>query len=68
MLTYGANISDAYRRAAVQVDKLLKGAKAADLPFEQPGKFDLAVNMKTANALGLRIPESILVRVTRIIR
>jgi len=68
LLTYGPDISDAYRRAATQVDKLLKGAKPADLPFEQPGKFELAVNMKTAKALGLRVPRSIMVRVTRIIQ
>jgi len=59
---------DAYKRAAVQVDKLLRGAKAADLPFEQPAKFDLIVNMKTAKLLKLRIPESIMVRVTRIVQ
>jgi putative ABC transport system substrate-binding protein len=68
LLTYGPDMVDAYKRAAVQVDKLLRGAKAGDLPFEQPAKFDLVVNMKTAKLLGLRIPESIMVRVTRIVQ
>ena len=57
-----------FQRAAVQVDKILKGAKPANLPWEQPTKFELVVNIKTAKALGIRIPESIMLRATRLIR
>jgi putative tryptophan/tyrosine transport system substrate-binding protein len=68
LLTYGADYIDVYKRAASHVDKILKGAKPANLPWEQPTKFELAVNMKTAKALGLKIPESIMVRATKVIR
>ena len=59
--------TDLYRDAATFVDKILKGAKPADLPVQQPTRFDLVINMKTAKALGLKIPGSILVRATQVI-
>ena len=67
MLSYGPNFPDLYRRAAEYVDKILRGAKPADLPIEQPTKFDLIVNLTTAKALGLTIPESFLIRADRVI-
>jgi len=68
LLTYGALSSEMYKRGAMQVNRILRGAKPADLPFEQPTKFELVVNMKTAKELGLTIPETIVVRATRVIR
>jgi putative ABC transport system substrate-binding protein len=68
LVAYGVNIPQAYRRAAYYVDKILRGTKPGDLPVEQPTKFDLVVNLKTAKALGLAIPQSILVRADEIIR
>ena len=62
LLSYGPNLPDLFRRAATYVDRILKGAKPADLPVEQPAKFDLVVNMRTAKALGLTIPPSLLAR------
>lgn len=62
LISYGADVQDIYRRAAVFVDKILKGAKPADMPVEGPGRIDLAVNLKVAKALGLTIPMSILLR------
>jgi len=68
LMSYGPNIPDSYRRSATQVDKILKGAKPADLPMEQPTKFDFAVNLKTAQALGLTMPQSVLLQATEVIQ
>jgi ABC-type uncharacterized transport system substrate-binding protein len=67
LMSYGPNFPDLYRRAAEFVDKILRGAKPADLPVEQPTKFDLVLNLTTANVLGLTIPESFLLRATEVI-
>ena len=68
LLSLGPSLVDSYRRAATHVDKILKGANPADLPMEQPTKFDLLVNLKTAQALGLTIPQSVLVQATQVIQ
>jgi putative ABC transport system substrate-binding protein len=67
LMSYGANLPDLYRRSADYVDKILRGAKPADIPVEQPTKFDLVINLTTAKALGLTIPESFLLRVDEVI-
>ncbi len=68
LMAYSPNFVDLLRRAATYVDKILKGAKAADLPVEQPTRFELVLNLKTAKALGLTIPRSILIRADQVIQ
>ena len=66
-MSYGPSLPDLYRRGAGYVSKIIKGAKPADLPVEQPVKLDLVINLKTAKALGLKIPQIILLRADRVI-
>jgi putative ABC transport system substrate-binding protein len=67
LMSYGGSLEDSYRRAAAQVDKIFKGSKPADIPVQQPTKFELVINMRSAKALGLKIPQSLLLRADRVI-
>jgi putative ABC transport system substrate-binding protein len=68
LMSYSANDADQFKRAAVYVDKILKGAKAAELPVEQPTNFEMTINLKTAKQIGIRIPQSVLYRADKVIK
>jgi putative ABC transport system substrate-binding protein len=67
LLSYGANIEEGFRLAATYVDRILKGARPGELPIQQPTRFEMVINLKTAKALGVTIPQSVLLRADRVI-